>query len=142
MSCAPPEGVPGNGRLGRMECNLDNDPRLLASFGAIFAHAARRAGLSDETQNDVASAAVDASREMATSNNGSASDAATTHVVVDEFADRLEVTIDSPPGAKSDGIRARLEGKASDRIRCESRDGRIRVTMLKPCAVAKSGSAR
>ena len=140
MSCAPPEGVPANGRLGRMECNLDNDPRLLASFGAIFAHAARRAGLSDETQEDVASAAVDASGEMATSNNGSGS-AATTHVVVEEFSDRLEVTIDSQAGSKSEGIRKRMEAKASDRIRCESRDGRIRVTMLKPCAVAKSGSA-
>jgi hypothetical protein len=140
MSCAPPEGVPANGRLGRIECILDNDSRLLASLGVIMSHVARRAGLPSETQADIAAAASDASREIAAAGNGAGS-ASTTHLVVEEFSDRLEVTIDSSAGGKSDGMRRRLEGKAADRVQCESRDGRIRVTLLKPCGAAKSSSA-
>jgi anti-sigma regulatory factor (Ser/Thr protein kinase) len=139
MSCAPPEGVPANGRLGRIECNLDNDSRLLVSLGVILSHAARRAGLPDETQQDVAAAAGEASREMVAAGNGAGS-ISTTHLVVEEFSDRLEVTIDSPAGGESEGIRKRLEGKAGDRVRFESREGCVRVTLLKPCAAAKSGS--
>jgi hypothetical protein len=139
MSCAPPEGVPANGRLGRIECNLHNDSRLLVSLGVIMSHAARRAGLSDETQEDVAAAAGEAFREMAVPSNG-AGTASMTRLVVEEYSDRLEVTIDSPAGGKSDGIRKRLEGKTGDRVQCESRDGHLRVTLLKPCA-AKSSSA-
>jgi hypothetical protein len=139
MSCAPPEGVPANGRLGRIECNLHNDSRLLVSLGVLMSHAARRAGLPEETQQDVAAAAGEASREMAGPSNGAGS-GTMTRLVVEEFSDRLEVTIDSPAGGKSDGIRKRLEGKTGDRIQCESRDGQVRVTLLKPCA-ARSSSA-
>lgn len=105
-----------------------------------MAHAAWRAGLSDAIRDEVASAAHDAAREMASSGDGAGSDA-TAKLVVDEFSDRLEVTIDSPAGTKADRIAKRFEGKVSDRIRCESRDGQVRVTLMKPCGVAKSGSA-
>ncbi len=127
-------------RTSRIECNLDNDSRLLTSLGVIMSHAAGRAGLPDATRDDIAAAAHDASREMAAAGNGAGS-ASTIHVLVEEFSDRLEITIDSPAGPKSDGIRARLEGKAAGRVRCESRNGHVRVTLLKPCGVAKSSSA-
>lgn len=127
-------------RTSRIECSLNTDSRLLASFGAIMAHAAVRAGLPDATRDDVASAAREAAREMASSGDGAES-AATTKLVVDEFPDRLEVTIDSPAGTESDRIAKRFEGKVSDRVQCESRDGHVRVTLMKPCGAAKSGSA-
>jgi hypothetical protein len=38
-------------------------------------------------------------------------------------------------------MRKQLEGRANDRIRCESREGGVRVTLLKSCGAAKSGSA-
>jgi hypothetical protein len=134
----PSSAAPG-ARTSRIECNLDNDPRLLASVETIVAHAAGRAGFSEEAQREVAVAAAHASREMAVSTNGNAP--ATTRLIVDEFPDRLELTFESPAGSNPEGMRKRLEGNANDRIRCESREGGVRVTLLKSCGAAKSGLA-
>jgi hypothetical protein len=134
----PASGV----RTSRIECNLDNDPRLLASVETIVAHAAKRAELPEETQQEVAVAAGEASRESATSSNGTGVATASTRLIVDEFSDRLEVTFDLPAGRNGDGIRKRLEQKASDRVRFDSPDGRVRITLVKPCGAAKSGSVR
>ncbi|MGB9070229.1 MAG: hypothetical protein WCC21_16795 [Candidatus Acidiferrales bacterium] len=136
---AKPASAASGARTSRIECNLDNDPRLLASVETIVAHAAGRAGFSEDAQREVASAAANASREMAVSANGSA--AATTRLIVDEFPDRLELTFESPAGPNPEGMRKQLEGRANDRIRCESREGGVRVTLLKSCGAAKSGSA-
>lgn len=127
-------------RLGRIECSFDNDSRLLASLEVLLAHAARRAGLPEETQRGFAAAAEDANRETAVSGNG-AGPTATTRLIVEEFSDRLEVTIDAPPGSKSAGICEHLKSKTNDRIQCELRDERVRVTMHKAQGAAKSGSA-
>jgi hypothetical protein len=126
------------GRTGRVECSFDNDPRLHASVEAIMAHAARRAGLPEDFEREVGAAAADASREMAASANGKASNI---RLVVDEYADRVEVTFGSAAHANCEGIRQRLESKLKNRIRCEAHDGRVRVTLLKAFDAAKSGSA-
>ena len=123
----------------RIECTFDNDQRLMASLGAIFAHASMRAGLQEKTHEDVASAASDLSREMVAA-AGKGSSPSRTKIVVEEFSDRLEVTIEASAGAKLEGIGKQLEGKAADRIRSEGREGRVRVTLLKSCGTAKSGS--
>ena len=129
--CAEPASKASSGAsTSRIECSLDNDARLLASLGVVMAHAARLAGLPEETQEGIASVAADASREMAAS-NGTGSGGAATKLVVDEFPDRVEVTIGSSAASKSEGILKRLEGKIGDRIRCESRDGHLRVTLRK-----------
>jgi hypothetical protein len=126
-------------RTSRIECHLDHDPRLLASVETIVAHAARRAGFSEDAQREVSVAAAHASREMAGSANGNAT--ATTRLIVEEFPDRLELTFESPAGSNIAEMHKRLERKANDRIRCESREGGVRVTLLKSCGAAKSGSA-
>jgi hypothetical protein len=128
-------------RTSRIECSLDNDPRLIASLGAVIAHAARRAGLPENTQEELAAAVVEASRETLTAGSGNGSGASSTKVGLDEFSDRLELTIELAASAKCEEIRKRLEGKFGDRVRCEGSDGRLRVTLTKPCGVAKSGSA-
>jgi len=128
-------------RTSRIECIFDNDPRLIASLGAVISHAGKRAGLPEKTQEDVAAAAVEASRDMLIPANGKGSVASKTKLIVEEFSDRLEVTIESSAGARPEGIRKRLEGMAPDRVRCDGREGRLRVTLLKSCGVAKSGSA-
>jgi anti-sigma regulatory factor (Ser/Thr protein kinase) len=127
-------------RTSRVDCTLDNDPRLIVSIGAVLAHAARRAGLSETAQEEIAAAAVEASREMLLPSNGQGSAASTTRLAVEEFADRVEVTIESSAGAKPDGIRKRLEGKFTDRLRYDDHEGRVRLTLLKSCGAAKSGS--
>jgi len=128
------------GRTSRVECTFDNDPRLIASIGAIISHAAKRAGLPEKTQEHVASAAVEASREMLISANGKGSGASNTKVLVEEFPDRVEVTIESSAAAKPEGILKRLEGTVTERVRCDGREGRVRVTLAKSCSTAKSGS--
>ena len=132
---AKPSPVSG-GRTGRIECRLDHDSRLLASLAVVMAYAARRAGLPEQAQEDFAAAAAQASREMV----GQAGPA-TTCLVLEEFSDRLELTIDSPAGSKSGAICKNLQSKMNDRIHCELQDGRVRLTLLKPCGAAKSGSA-
>jgi anti-sigma regulatory factor (Ser/Thr protein kinase) len=128
-------------RTSRMECTLDNDTRLLASLGAVIAHAARRAGLPEPAQEEMTHAAVEAAREMMKAENGKGTGASGTKFILDEFSDRLELTIETSGGAGPQEIRKRLEGKFGDRVRWEGRDGRARVTLIKPCGVAKSGSA-
>jgi hypothetical protein len=125
---------------GRIECTFDNDPRLIASLGPLISHAAKRAGLPEKSQEDAAAAMVEASREMLNPANGKASGASKTKLVVEEFSDRLEVTIESSVCAKPEGINKRLEGMVADRVRCDGREGRVRITLLKSCSTAKSGS--
>jgi hypothetical protein len=112
----------------------------MVSIGAIISHAAKRAGLSEKTQEDVARAAIEAAGEMLASANGNASAASKTKILVEEFSDRLEVTVESPACARAEGIRKRLEGTPTDRIRCEGREGQVRVTLVKSCSAAKTGS--
>src|SRR5271170_6532220 len=91
-------------RTSRIECTFDNDPRLIASLGPLVSHAAKRAGLPEKTQEDAAAAVVEASREMLNSANGRGSGASKTKLVVEEFSDRLEVTIESSACARPEGI--------------------------------------
>jgi anti-sigma regulatory factor (Ser/Thr protein kinase) len=128
-------------RTSRMECTLGNDSRLFASLGAVISHAAKRAGLPEHTQEELTHAAVEAAREISKAGNGTGSGTAATKLILDEFPDRLEFHIESAGGASMEEIRKRLEGKFGDRVRCEGRDGRARVTLIKPCGVAKLGSA-
>jgi hypothetical protein len=132
--------MPPTARTIRVECTFDNDPRLIVSLGAIISHAANRAGLPEKTQEEIAAAAVTAYRDMVISANGAGSGASKTKLIVEEFSDRLEVTIESSAGARPEGIRKHLEGMVADRIRCDGREGVVRVTLLKSCGAAKSGS--
>jgi hypothetical protein len=127
-------------RTARVECAFDNDPRLMVSLGAIVSHAAKRAGLPEKTQEDVARAAIEASGEMLASANGKGSAVSKTKIVVEEFSDRLELTIESSACASPEGIRKRLEGTPTDRVQCDGREGLVRITLVKSCGAAKSGS--
>jgi anti-sigma regulatory factor (Ser/Thr protein kinase) len=127
-------------RTSRIDCTFDNDPRLIVSLGTVISHAVKRAGLPEKTQEEVAAAAVEASREMLIPANGNGSSASKTRLIVEEFSDRLEVTIESPACARPEGIRKRLEGTPADRVRCEGSEGRVRITLAKSCNAAKSGS--
>ncbi len=72
--------------------------------------------------------------------NGERTGASKTKLIVEEFSDRLEVTIESAAGAKPEGFRKRLEAAGTDRVRCDGREGLVRVTLIKSCGAAKSGS--
>jgi len=137
---AEPAAKPSAGtspRSARIECTLDNDSRLLASLGVFMAHAAQRAGLPEGVQESFARAGAEVSREMAAQSDGRGT--STMHLVVEEFPDRLEMAFDSTADSNAGGICKHLKNQVGDRIRCELRDGAVRVTLLKPHGEAKSG---
>lgn len=122
----------------RVECTLDNDLRLVAGVGAIVAHAARRAQLSEKTQEDVAAAAVDTSSDLLLAARGNGTAATTMKVLLEEFRDRIEMTIESPAGTPTEEIHKRLSVQVAECARCERSEGRVRVTLLKACGDTKS----
>ena len=123
-----PSPTPGF-RTGRIECTLDNDSRLLAALGAVMAHAAARAGLPEGVQQSFAAAGAEVSREMA-AGDGSRG-ISTMHLLVEEFPDRLELTFDSTGDSNAGGMCKHLKNQMGDSIRCEARDGQVRVTLKK-----------
>lgn len=134
------------GRNDRIECTLDNDPRLIAAVGTIVGNAAQRAGLPEQAREDVAAAAVETCREMfpQSGKNGNAPGAI--KLVVTDFADRVEVimgaTEKSLAPAKSTGaMRNPLEGLKVDRVRYEMVESRVRLTLVKQCGEAKSSQS-
>lgn len=142
MSAEPVRMAPVSpaSRTSRIECALNSDSRLIVALGAVFAHAAKRAGLSESAQEGMATAIVEAARETLAAAKNKGASASTSKIVVEEFSDRVEVMIETLGGAKPEGLRKRLEAHAPDRVRCEGRDGQLRVTLLKPCGAAKSSS--
>ena len=138
MSAEPakkPSSPPG-ARTNRIECAVDNDPRLLASLGALLAHAAHRAGFPEGLLDNLAAGAR-AAREMARTDDAAAE--SKTRIVVEEFSDRLEMTIESTTAG---AICRHLKDQAGERLRCEKRDGRVLLTLLKPCGAAQSEGPR
>lgn len=133
----------------RVELILHNDPRLLAAVSAIVSHVAQRAGLAPQAEDGLAAAAVDACRDTfpLVSNHGGQD--ATLKMVVSDFPDRVEVTIehsgealptaglDTFCGGGSEGspesISNSLRETRVDRVQYETRDGRSRMTLIKYC---------
>jgi hypothetical protein len=112
----------------------------VVSLGSVFAHAAKRAGLSEKTQCEVELAAVDGVREALLGVNGNTSGGAMIKLVVEEYSDRVELTFEAPASATVEVFGKRLEGKIPDRIRSEQRYGRLRITLLKSCGTARSSA--
>jgi hypothetical protein len=140
MSAEPSRGaarIP-DAPSSRVECSFDNDSRLVAGVGAIVSHAARRAGLPEKTQEDIDAAVMDASRASLVAGGANGTAASTANVVLEEFRDRVEVTIESPAAAHAEEIRKGLVGKVTDCARLEGAEGRVRITLLKSCGEAKA----
>jgi hypothetical protein len=138
----------------RIECKLDGDPRLIAGASAIVAHVARRAGLSDPAAAEIAGAASAACAAVFQAIGGGES-STPIKLAVAEFPDRVEVAIEpSPedlkafrasagmgrPAGFAEQIRQRLKGVALDGLDVESRDGMLRVTLVKNSGAAKRRS--
>lgn len=131
----------------RTELSLHNDPRLMAAVGAIVTHSAQRAGLTSEAQEGLAGAVMDACRETFPLLEGQGSDNSELKVIVEDFHDRVEVTIehagealptaglDTFCGGGSDGTAAgisnSLQDTRVDRVQYETREGRSRMKLIK-----------
>jgi len=129
--------------VGRIECTLDSDPRLIAAVGAIAAHAAQRIGLCERDQENLAAAALDVCREALPR---LAKRKSAIKMVVADFSDRVELTIETPAVARATGRkRATAGGKQAasalvDRIERGTRDGHVYTTLVKYCAGVSSRS--
>ena len=131
----------------RTELKLHNDPRLLAAVGAIVLHAAHRVGLTQESRQALAEAAVDACREtfplLGNENSGDGE----LRMVVEDFPDRVQITIehsgeavptaglDSFVGGSKAGVAAgisnSLQDTRVDRVQYDTHEGRSRMTLIK-----------
>lgn len=117
------------------------------AVGAIVSHAAHRAGLPREAQEGFAEAAIDACREtfplVENSNDGNRD----LRMIVEDFPDRVQVTIehsgeakptaglDSFVGGSTDnvaaGISHSLQDTRVDRVKYDTHEGRSRMTLIK-----------
>ncbi|MGA8142372.1 MAG: hypothetical protein WB987_00595 [Candidatus Acidiferrales bacterium] len=131
----------------RTELKVQNDPRLLIAVGAIVSHSAHRAGLPREAQQAFAEAAVDACRETFPLLGNDGSDNRDLRMVVEDFPDRVQVTIehsgeatptaglDSFVGGLKEGVAAgishSLQDTRVDRVQYDTHEGRSRMTLIK-----------
>jgi hypothetical protein len=132
----------------RTECTLDDDPRLIAGFGAIVSASARRAGLTDCDQENFTAAVNECCREAFAliARDASRDSAATLHIAVADFSGRVEVTIEyagkALPPARRDSLCGCAAGSPRDArvdsAQCEMQGGRSRVTLVKNCAAVKA----
>jgi hypothetical protein len=133
----------------RTELKLHDDPRLMAAVGAVVCHSAQRAGLPAEAQDGLAAAVIEACRDTFPLVQSDGRDDASLKVAVEDFHDRVEVTIEHSgealPTAGLDtfcggaglgattGISGSLQDTRVDRVQYETREGRSRMKLTKYC---------
>jgi hypothetical protein len=128
----------------RTELTVPNDPRLIPAVGAVVAHVADRAGLAAREQEGFAAAAVAACRERFSLSNKTSDSDFRLRVSVAGFPDRIEVTIENiGEASQSEDLRPApgvQRDSNVDRIVHETRNGRVRTTMIKYCGAHAAGS--
>jgi anti-sigma regulatory factor (Ser/Thr protein kinase) len=137
----------------RVELLLPQDDRLTAAIDAVVAHAGERAGLSRREQLELARAAAEACEETFYAVGRSGNPNPTLRVLVSDFPNRVEVSIEDSAGAHSLAGSDNLSGSPSeepdpraatrhglhvDRLHHEIREGRPRTTLVKHHESAKA----
>lgn len=116
------------------EMKLGRDERLLAGVRGAVEHVANRHGLTAEERVDLGVAAEQACRAALIQQDepGSLCD-----VIIDDYEDRVEVSVESPRHPKSAKINSSLGSLAAvpiervDRIDRDTNDGRERIVLVK-----------
>lgn len=137
----------------RTELTLPHDERLLSAISTVVQHASQRCGLSVESQEGLAFAAIEAAREAFPLMEGRTKEPKV-KVVVSDYPDRVEVAIEhtgeAVPTAGLDtfvkdavagsdaGLSMALQTTRVDRVQYETRDGISRMTLIKYCDGSKS----
>lgn len=135
-----------------MECTLDDDPRLIAGFGAIASAGAWRARLAGEDQETFLAAAIECCREAFALIARDGSRDSALHIAVASFPGCVEATIEYAGPAPA-SARSSLGECTADRsgpppvvlprgagAQYETHDGRCRVTLTMHCAEVKAKS--
>ncbi len=122
---------------GQIVCSVANDSRLiLAGAAAISSHAARRAGLSREAQEEIADAAIEVCCKAFPSKSAPEKGAPPLRLDISDLPDRIEVTLE-PAEAKthpaSSPVKTSLERKLAEQIRWDAGEGYFHMTILRLC---------
>jgi anti-sigma regulatory factor (Ser/Thr protein kinase) len=141
-----------------VECTLHNDPRLFSGIGAVVTHAVRLAGLPEQDQNRISAALAEACETALRAVCGRDDVAAEIKVSAADYPDRVEMKVESltrgsaatdssrevawgnPAVNSPNGFGAVLDKAVGDRVKCEARDGYVRLTLTKCKGVAKAGA--
>jgi hypothetical protein len=130
----------------RTECTLDNDPRLMAGFGAMVSAGACRAGLAEGDQENFAAAVMECCREAFAliERKGSL------HIAIEHFPGRVEATIEypgrAPAGARNSPCQCSANESAPTALpllhapsaQYETHNGRCRVTLTQSCGEVRA----
>ncbi len=124
----------------RIECTLQDDVRLFPGVRAIVAHSAEQAGLSEQTQEELAKATLEVCREAFAKARNSGDRDAAIKVVVGGLSGQIEIAIEyagdmpqSPAGKACAGTGGPDRFTGADQVRCENSQCRSRVTLIKHC---------
>lgn len=115
-----------NAERVRIECALQDDARLTAAIPLIVSHSARLAGIADTIAESFANEAAESCRK-ALRVRTNAEDGAAILLTVDQFQDRIEVTLEYS------GDHIAEQGSIADSVQQESRDGKSRLKFIKFC---------
>jgi hypothetical protein len=126
----------------RIQCTLHDDPRLMVGITEIVAHAAQHAGLSEQAQENLRAAVVEACRETFLLARDKADTSATLKFAAADFPDRVGVTIEPSEGALAaaadpscvgaqgaEGIANSLTAARGVGVQRNVREGRIYLTL-------------
>ncbi|MGA9592809.1 MAG: hypothetical protein WBS18_06895 [Candidatus Acidiferrales bacterium] len=117
----------------RTEFTLHDDVRLLAAVDAVIAYSGQRSGLSAEAQSQLSTAVLEASRQALAGRRekGGASGAAPSiKIIVEDFPDRVEVSLDPGPPATPAAAPAGSPKVGVDVVKTESLEGRPRLILI------------
>lgn len=145
----------------QVELLVPADERLTAAVDVVVANACERAGLSHEEEKELVRATADVCDEVFRSARRMRRSGSLVRVLVSDFPNRVEVSIEESDGGPDDGgpdgprpealttpareadaITAALHHISVDRLHYEIRDGRARTTIVKYHAGTKPQGTR
>jgi hypothetical protein len=132
--------TPMNGDRVRIECILQDDARLLEGIPVIVSHAADYAGIPEKVRTELATETLNACRKaLALIAERKQSDRAI-WLLVDQFQDRVEITIEHE-GEDIPDSRDKADRRGASRVPHETGDGRSRMKFVRYCDALDSKQA-
>ena len=136
--------TPMKAEPSRAELIVPNDRRLFAAVAAVISHAGQQTGLSEAARKALSEAAIHACEQALELAIGESGDEPKVHVTVENFDDRVEVTIGhqgaADPaagldtfvgGAGAGKVGGALQTTGVDRVQYEAKDGWSRTKLIK-----------
>jgi hypothetical protein len=136
--------------IRRTECTLDNDPRLMAGFGAMVSSGACRAGLAEGDRENFVATVMECCREAFALIEHEGSRESALHIAIEHFPGRVEATMEyagrAPAGARNSPCQCSASESAptaspllhAPSAQYETHNGRCRVKLTQSCGEVKA----